>query len=234
MKGLPRIPSPTEIQSAILRLGTSAKGAVGLISLAVYSQYARLDPRLAETWIEHIARNWREISPVLLREKILRQPWPSAAALLLDQVEHTGLLESAERKLFKKWKATVSTDIKPALGELFLIGVTAFASKRLDLDSAQALKAYQNWGYLALSRDDAFFLNKARQKHESNNRSLLSRPERVKVLEQLIHTTPRITAITYRSALGFLVSKRVAELDLQSHPGLKKRGETKGRFYIKK
>lgn len=60
-----------------------------------------------------------------------------------------------------------------------------------------------------------------------------SRDDRESVLRELLRSRERITVDDYLEALGPTVSRRVAQLDLQTFPFLKKRGKTQARFYVR-
>jgi len=56
---------------------------------------------------------------------------------------------------------------------------------------------------------------------------------REEVLRELLRNRERITVEDYLEALGPNVSRRIAQLDLQKFPFLKKRGKTQSRFYVR-
>ncbi len=61
----------------------------------------------------------------------------------------------------------------------------------------------------------------------------LSPDAREEILRQLLRDRERITVEDYLTALGPTVTRRVAQLDLQTFPFLKKRGKTQARFYVR-
>ena len=231
MKGLSSIPSEENFLEAYRQLQARPARRISEAELALWSQWCRFDPRLGEQLIELLGREWRTIHPMRLREEALRQPWPQALGVLLEQVLDAGWIPRPDRTLYRRWRDTVLAEIRPASGELFFIGTRKLAGKQMLLDAELSLRAYLKWGYLGRE----LLVNKA-QAPESLQRTgtLLPPLARKRILSQLMRQHPRFSVEDYRRALGFQVSRRQAELDLAAlvkARRLSTQGQTRGRIY---
>ncbi len=228
MKGLVVIPSIELLATAYGKLQSGFK--IEISELALWSQWARLDPRLAEQWVDHLEKNWREISPLEFRTAALKQPWPASVGLLL---EHALLLGRDRKKfgaqaLFRAWCGLVTEGMTRADDEQFFVGLRAFAGKAMIEDAVASLKLYRKWGYLG--REILF--NKAALRIEAAPRTLLSVSARRQKLDEFLDARQRLTTREYRELLGGCVGVRQAEVDLASHPRLKPVGRTRGRVWV--
>ena len=222
MNGLKFIPGVAEFSVAYARL-QDATTVISNAELALWSQWTRFDPRLAEQIVQNIACHWRAISPLELNTALRDQPWPAAAAVLIEQA---GCFSVAPNKHaeFRRWKNCVLWDVAPASDEQFFIGLRAFAGDAMRDDACLALRPYRVWGYLG--RD--VLVNKA----PLGGKTLVSATTRRQTLNKLIQRQPRLRVRDYISALGGWVSARQAELDLAAHPRLRAMGRTKARYYL--
>src|SRR5262245_10218933 len=80
MKGLSSVPSLKSLQFAYDKL---LKNSFSAKDLALWTQWSRLDPRLAEILVSNFSKNWKKISPIELNIEILKQPWSAALGVLL-------------------------------------------------------------------------------------------------------------------------------------------------------
>ncbi len=225
MKGLASIPSTRELQLAYSALQSDAR-ELSPLELTLWSQWARLDPRLAELWVDAISKRWKKISPFPLNAELQRQPWPSAAGPLLENIGKFKI-DRDDRKIFGHWKDCVMSSILLASGELYFIGIHAFAGKAALAEAAQATRLYRRWGYAGT----AILLNKAAQKIRPGTATLISRQQRLHVLRGLLQCHDRIDVSLYIRALQGHVARRTAELDLAAFPGLRKIGNTRSACY---
>lgn len=218
MKGLLKIPSSQELEKAYTNLQSKLK--INEETFGLYSQWARFDPRLAEILIGTLAKHWKNISPLLLHENLVKQPWPSSMGVILDFCQV--VVSKSERKLFEKWKDLVLLEIpKENFGQYF-IGLRAFGGHEMKKDSLLSLYPYLNWGYLG--RD--VLLKNAPLKISWIPLSL--RKRRLKELK-----LSRVTVRSYREALENKVSQRQAQRDLKNS-GLKNLGSTQAKIYFRK
>ncbi len=218
MKGLKYIPQKKLLEEAyqILLHSNNANEQ----DLALYSQWARFDARLAEILVKYIYENWTQINSVTLNIEIRKQPWPAAIAVLLEFVTHKVV---QNKSLWNCWKKTAVNQIQKAEFEQFFIGWTKIAGQTM-LENAQTpMREYLKWGYL--SREILF--NKAQNKTHTFTAAV-----RKNILIEMLKLHKKITVNDYLSKLNFAITKRTAERDLAQLKGIKKIGVTKGAFYI--
>ncbi|MCM2324145.1 MAG: hypothetical protein NDJ90_12870 [Oligoflexia bacterium] len=221
MKGLARVPSLDELARCYSELQNTS-GPLPPAQLALWSQWSRLDPRLAEQLVAHLTLHWSTLNPLEVHAALLAQPWPGALGVLLEYAKE----KSDEPRLMRAWSALVLSGIPKADNELFFIGLRKFAGKLMLEDASLSHKYYRRWGYLG--RETLF------NKMAGKERTRLSRELRTRALEELLRNRERITVREYRAALGGQITARVAELDLGAHPRLVARSRTKGRYYLKR
>ena len=227
MKGLDKIPSTDELSLAYGKLQSRQPSLISLAEIILWSQWSRFDPRLAEQLIVFISEKWKRWNPVFLHEELLKQPWPQAFGVLLEQALAAGFLSKESASLFKKWGDVVLSDISPANGEQFFIGLQKLGSKQMLRNAERPLRAYTAWGYFGCD----LLVNKAQEKIKLRNRTLVSAAVRKHVLSELLKTRKRLTVKDYCEALSYQVSRRQAEIDLAREKRLIPSGQTRGRFY---
>lgn len=230
MRGLPYIPDSIRLAHAY-DLIRSARVALPPAELALFSQWCRLDPRLGEQLVEHIARHWSRIDPHLLRDALEHQPWPSAMGVLLEQAALHAHLSRRDASRLRSFSKLTLHGLPLGEGGSFFIATRAFAGRLAAQDAELSLKIYLKWGYLGR---ELMLNSKARPAVRS--RTLLAAAHRAKVLGQLIEESrdsgAPISVRSYREALGNAVGLRQAELDLAADPRLRPRGRTRGRVYL--
>jgi hypothetical protein len=219
MKGLEAIPSHTHLLAAYNQLLQQKR--IDEESLALWSQWSRIDPRLAEILVHHLSQNWKNISPVSLQIHIHKQPWPSALAALLEQCSE--LLQRDQRKHFETWKNCATFGTQKAPFELFFFGTRGFAGSQAFSDANYSLKTFLKWGYFCRDR----LSNKA----QARPKTCLTPRARRELLTELLRRKGRITVNDYIEALGGSVSRRQAELDLKNYPRIRADGKTRNRTY---
>jgi hypothetical protein len=228
VKGLTSIPTVSDLSEAYRKLqgGLEAVSAISIEEWALWSQWSRFDPRLAEQWIAGLVSRWKTIAPTALNEALRALPWPAAAGVLLDQAhayEFHGDAPGTQR-LFQDWSRCVMSGVEPAEGELFFLGLRAFAGDAMRQDAVRALKPFRRWGYFGRE----LLVNKAASRR---GRTLVPSEVRRQVLEELLRSRPRISVRDYMESLDWAVSRRQAELDLQKFRKLRAFGNTRNRFY---
>ena len=220
-----RIPSESEITKAFQEL--RAKNVKKQL-WTLYAQWTRFDPRLGEAWLSSLAKFWKVINPLELREENLKTDSPAVMGVLLDQCEMF-LIHNQEAKLFRAWKNVVLCDVLPASGEVFLIGLHPFGSMSMMNEMLLASKVYKRWGFGGKD----IFINKFSEKQETIQRSVLDKQTRFQILKDLLKVKKRITIKDYLLACESRISSRLAQIDLSTYPGLIAKGASKGRFYVK-
>ena len=147
MKGLDKIPTQKNLLKAYKALQVlSPPSTVSIKTLALWSQWSRLDPRLGEILVQYLSRFWPYISPVALNQALKKEPWPSAFGVLINQVPYCDIKNKAG---FRQWSKSVMADIAPAPDELFFIGLYKIGGKQMKNECLYSLKSYRKWGYFA-------------------------------------------------------------------------------------
>jgi hypothetical protein len=203
--------------------------------LALYAQWARFDPRLAEIWVRFVGERWKSLNPVALNEALAAQPWPAAGAVLLEfAVRAAAAEEGRERPAL--WKKLATGGIAPAPLEQYFIGSRLPGGTAMLEDARFPLREYRRWGYL--SREILF--NKQRLPsgapgpRAAAGTHALEPEVRREVLRALLERSPRLSTRQYWEALGRSVSLRQAERDLAASPLVKAEGGTRGRRFVRR
>ena len=221
-----RIPTSDELNESLSLLrGNNSPSNEDWIRIA---QWTRFDPRLAEEWLTALGRHWRTLLPISFRESNLKQHTPAVLGLLLEQYR-TFLCPKKDRALFKLWSAVVLHRTPKARGEGFLIGVLPFAGTAVREGAEKPAGFYKKWGFLG----QEVFVNKFALKQESLQRTALGPEERRLILHELFQRKCRITISDYLEACHGLISRRIAQMDLESMPKVRAEGRTRGRIYSK-
>jgi hypothetical protein len=232
--GLKRIPAEKDLEKAYAELrGELAEGR-----LALYAQWARFDPRLAEIWVRTTLSRWKLVHPIVMHEALAGEPWPSAAGPLLEFVGRAVRATPEEAKLFKSWKEMVMQGFAPASWEQYFIGQRRIAGQAMIDDARFSLNEYRRWGYLSreiLFNKQAFppELRGPRRGRAGGGTHSIAPDVRESILRQLLRERSRVTTHDYLQALGNSISRRQAERDLKRARWLRAEGRTKGRSYRK-
>lgn len=213
MKGLRHIPSLSDLAKAYKDLLHEKPSAS---KIALYSQWSRIDPRLAEILATFIAKNWKRLDGLEIRTHVLQQPWPSALAVLLEFSKKTAL----DPRLFQHWCRTITQDLAKASGEQFFIGLRKFAGDLMFEDAVFTSEEYRRWGYLGRE-----------QLVRNAEPPKLSIVTRQVILKSLSKESARITTSKYWDAIGRCISKRQAERELRASKLVVAHGNTRARVF---
>ncbi len=235
--GLLNIPQLTDLKEAYDSLLHLEPKDPGIDQIALFSQWARFDARLAEIWIHYLEPHWGLLNPLDLNTTLLKQPWPAAAGLLLEFVQTLIEAKSKENRInksvnsqdlekFRLWKRLVTYQISPAEWEFFFIGLHKIGGKIMFEDACFSLKEYRDWGFLG--RD--ILVQKTSSSH-FKVQAHIEKEVRLQILQQLLRASPRITVKKYWEAIGQCISLRQAERDLSNSPILEAVGQTQARYY---
>ncbi len=227
MRGLQRIPSVEQLADAYGELMRATVGVVDTPRIALWSQWARFDPRLAEILAGWLARNWRSVDAFDLNGEILTNPWPAALGVILEQVGALLIPRGEERRGYRLWQRAALHGVTRAPYEIFFIGTMAPGGKLMRKAAEAPLRFFLKWGYFGAD----LFVNKT---SPSTRRTTVPREQRASILWSLFKEERRITVAAYRRALGGGVSLRQAELDLKNAKGVQAHGNTRARTYTKR
>lgn len=225
MKGLAKIPSLQERAQALEMLQFRPNN-ISLELVAIWTQWARFDARLAEVLVGYFSSHWEAIHAVPLNREVLLQPWPNVLGVLLDAASYAVLSE--QRKRFHLWRALCLAEIAPGSWQLFFIGLYQPSSKGSDREILECTKVFFRWGFF--SKESLLPTKKQFQDH----RTLKSKVVRKRVLETLLAKREPFTVEDYMRALNFQVSRRQAQRDLKENSRIKKRGFTRSRVFTSK
>ena len=227
MRALKQAPSTRQLKTAYSIL-QNKRTKVSDQKLALYSQWVRLDPRLGEIMIQHIAQFWMQYNPIELNRQIQLQIWPSVFCVLLEQVPF--YFEQKKIKinfsLFQKWANCVKDSIVPAPNQLFFVSLYPLGSKRLIESATHATQIYKKWGFF----EKDLLINKA----IPPKKTLIPTEQRKLILEELLKKKQKITVKDYLRELNFQIHIKQAQRDLKAQTFLYPYGKTKARVYIYK
>lgn len=231
--GLPNIPERLELERAYSILLHRYPASAKETELALFSQWSRFDPRLAEIWVSFLVQEWERLNPIELRKAVLQQPWPAAAAVLLEfagkKVPHN------MSSLFHSWSRIVTENIPKGNCEQFFIGLRRLGGQAMQDDARFAFSEYRKWGYLGRE----ILINKggrvpaAGTTRAPPTHTILAETRR-EILKDMLTTSSRVTTDLYWEAIGRCLSRRQAERDLRNSSLLKKCGNTRARYFLKR
>lgn len=233
MRGLSDLPTTDQLQSAYAELQASLRTHAPLSEprIALLSQWSRLDPRLAEQVAEQILAHWRSLNPSALKFETMKQPWPTALAVILEQLLEKLKTErpasNSECREFALWTRLITCGMTVEWLGLFFIGTRAVGGRLMMDDARLSLQSYSKWGFAGR---DVFVTPKSTR----NRRAKIAAATRQNAVTELIQTQRHFTVRDYWEQLGRLISLRQAQLDLHSDPRLKSVGSTRAKFYKSK
>jgi hypothetical protein len=197
--------------------------------LALFAQWSRFDPRLAEIWVSFLIREWERYPPLELRNALLCQPWPATAAVLLEFTAK----RVSNPTLFPFWHRMVTESFPKGNWEQFFIGLREIAGKAMQEDARFAFCEYRKWGYLGRE----ILLNKSGRGSLTGGgkRTHTLLPEtRQEILKEMLISSARITTDLYWEAISRCISRRQAERDLEKSSIVRACGKTRARYFLKR
>ncbi len=251
MKGLRDLPQIDDLRVAYEELDLSFSRArqveqLDMKRLALLSQWARLDPRLAELFCGYLQRNWSQLRSVELLEALTEQPWPRAILVPLRFVELAALDESHESEGggHESQQASANSLRLFALRALIDLIDRSFPQKTYDLffiplqqPNRVILRnelrlrgmAYVRSGYIG----SASLLAKGRS---PQSRTILDAGARRSLLEERVRQMKigdRLTVEDYLELCAGKISRRQAQRDLAVCDKLRSIGHTRRLRYLK-
>jgi hypothetical protein len=226
MKGLRQMPSAENFRLGYGHL-QHKREPVSSISLALYSQWGRFDPRFAEVLVAYLFEHWQAFSPLEMNQELLKVPWPQAFGVYVEHVRQLIKLRKVGRQeleCFKAWSTLCLKGIEPTSTQLFFIGIEKIGGHRVQGAYERSTRAYAKWGYL--SQEILF------NKHRAVQSTQISKDRRQKTIEKLISAGKPFSVEDYRSALNWGISQRTAQRDLAYEPRLSSRGHTRKKQYF--
>lgn len=199
------------------KLRPSSVTGVTLEDLSSWLSWCRLDPRLAEIWVDHVSRNWKKLDPCGLARASEAVLSSQALGPLLEFVVRKGERTRNETALIRSWKRLATHLTHKVEGELFFVGLRTIGSDSMRLDAQNPAEEYARWGFLGRENLSG-----------KQGRVTYPKPRRLEILRDLSQKNARFTVNEYLNAISNSVSIRQAERDLNSAGFVRRLGKTKG------
>ncbi len=210
------------IQDAYLKLNSAYLTELDWFNL---STYFRFDPRLFEAALSKFSETFSALNPIILNQYFQQSKNPALLGVIADMVS---LINRTPR--YKTFQKMLLVEIKKASLQVFYIQLHTLKPKLHVQIIQQSNKIFKKWGFAEVDLPiNKVFLIK--------NRTSINKNQRQEILLNLIKSNTRIRNIDYINEVtskGYIISKRVAELDLKFSKKLKAIDNTKGRYYIVK
>ncbi|MEK7358290.1 MAG: hypothetical protein AAB250_17720 [Bdellovibrionota bacterium] len=229
MKGAP-VPSRADLRKTYETLQFS-KGprSVSVRLIVKWSEWARLDVRLAEVLAIFIGNEFKRINPFELWQANRNSALPQALALILE-FSKAGLRARGDRDLlieFSAWAATVVESLKRGPPQMFFVREGPLKPSR-DLSEIEfSLKVYRKWGFFGTDS----VISQKRASGRSRSVTLLEKSQRERVLSRLLSAGSKISVADYMAACGNQIHRRTAERDLAKASFARASGYTRNRRY---
>ncbi|MBL7542626.1 MAG: hypothetical protein JNL11_02365 [Bdellovibrionaceae bacterium] len=225
MKGLQAIPSHFELVRTYNILQEQKLTEKNLLDCF---QWVRFDPRLGEILVQKISNEWKSLNPFMIYQELQNKIWPSVMGVLMDFAECK--ITQKDKKYFKAWKMCVLHKLPKLDYQQFYIGLSAFAGKKVSSQIDHSNKIFKKWNFYGTHL--MFNKEQMQSRQPVLQKSFLSKTQRLNLLNQWISKSKKEFSVSdYLAILPIPVSRRVAEMDLQKHPQLKRHGFTRGRSY---
>lgn len=193
--------------------------------LVLYSMWTRFDPRLGEILIQYISKHWRNLNPMEVEKSLACCAMPYCWGVLCEHV--LLILPKTEHKTFKNWRNCCLSESKKT-AENYFLGLFSFAGKKQKSEAYNTLPLYRKWGYLS----SELMLPLHKTGAPARNRTYIPKEERIKKLKKILSDRKSISVNDYLALFEGKVSKRVAELDLNTYA--RRSGNTRAATYFKK
>jgi hypothetical protein len=213
--GLSQIPTLDEIASAANDL--QRREAIDASTLALYTQWARLDPRFAEILVDYVGSTWANLRVGEFINALIQLPWPRAAVVILD---FAALARDDEH--LRSLSSGLLRGLPPMEGtQLFFVPLRWPNAVVLRNELLFNVDPYRRSGFIGSQS----LLSRARWPLATR----LPRRARNRILRDLLDQGRDITVAEYRRQCRDLISVRQAQRDLAQHA--KPKGFTRNRRY---
>lgn len=213
MKGLVKIPDTQDLVAAYNQLQSTEK-ILPVDQLALYSQWARLDPRLGEILVSHLIKFVSQLAIGSLRESLAKQPWPRSMLVLLRFAE-LGVSDD-DKRLFRHFFHFLNTSFEEDAPQLFFIPLQKSNAVIMKEEVEKRSLPYVDSGFIGSQS----LLPKSRW---PKSRTVLKIQERLAILEELFRSRTTVTVADYVQACKGMIATRQAQRDLAE------RGQGSGR-----
>ncbi len=220
MKGLSSIPQVGDLLTAYNKLQSQSK--VDLSDVVLYSQWARLDPRLAEVLVAYLIKHWQELPMGALIEGLGAQPWPRAMNVFLRFV----------MLAIPRVQSTTLKHLVRAIDSRFPIDSYQLFFIPLQNPNPVVQRQEINWRIAPYLRSGFIGSQSLLSRSQSpSNRTVLKKIDRKKILMELLARQKTVNVHEYLHACRNLMSPRQAQRDLAELTGVRAKGFTRGRKY---
>lgn len=224
MKGLRELPHVEDLLLAYREM--EGPVVVSENRLALLSQWARLDPRLAELLTGYLQRHWAQLNVMALVKALELQPWPRAILVPLRFAE-LGVEERGERAVLRGSIDSIERTFSEKSNDLFFIPLQRM--NRVIL--AEAID-YQGMPYVRSGFVGSVSLLPKGRIPEGT--TALDRRARERVISEMVMSLKddeMISVDDYMRRCRGLISRRQAQRDLARSPLLVASGYTRNQRY---
>ncbi len=224
MKGLRTLP----LTSDLLRAYRELEGSVVIAEdrLALLSQWARLEPRLAELLTGYLQRRWAQLNVMGLVKALEQQPWPRAILVPLRFVE-LSVVDKVERAVLRGYIDSIERTFSEKSNDLFFIPLQRM--NRVVLAEAIDFQGmpYVRSGFVG----SVSLLAKGRIPEGVTTLDARARERVIGEMAALLRYGETIAVEDYMRRCRGLVSRRQAQRDLARSPLLVASGFTRNHRY---
>ncbi len=189
------------------------------------SRYFRFDPRFFEAAILKFSEDYENVNPVKLNLFFQQSSTPALLGVFADLSSMVNTTPP-----FKTFKKMLLVQIKKSSTQIFYLNLHPLKPDILVELILNSNNVFNRWGFAEVDLPlNKYFL--------MTNRTSISKAQRLRILSNFIKTKSRIRTKDYLQEIkskGYLISQRVAELDLKFCNNLKACEQTKGRYYLVK
>lgn len=224
MKGLRTLPHTDDL----LRAYRELEGSFVVLEnrLALLSQWARLDPRLAELLTGYLQRHWAQLNVMALVKALEQQPWPRAILVPLRFVE-LSVVDKFERAVLRGYIDSIERAFSEKSNDLFFIPLQRM--NRVVLAEAIDFQGmpYVRSGFVG----SVSLLAKGRLPDGTTALDVRARERVIVEMAALLKKEETISVDDYMRRCRGLISRRQAQRDLARSPLLVASGYTRNQRY---
>ena len=187
--------------------------------IAIYSQWSRLEPRVAQTLVSYLIVHWPSLALGMMLKELNQQPWPRSILVLLRFVQLVVCDLGLDQLILAMDRALVDQP-----HQLYFIPLQFPYRVTLAHEVEYRTRPYTLSGFIGSQS----LLTHTRY---PENQTYLSEVQRHRILERLILNKTDFTVKSYQTACAGLVSLRQAQRDLKIAQGIVTKGFTRSRRY---
>ncbi len=189
--------------------------------LAVAAEESRFDYRLLYILVEFLSTHYIKFHPFRIRSASRNFRSPQVWGVIAD---YCALL--SEKKDRKSFFSIITDQLQPAPFQLYFNPLRRPRPKESKKVLSMTADPFFRWGYFSNEPPISKELRKPRRGYAP------SLQRRHYVIARLLHEKKYVSLPEYRKAVGNSVSRQTAHRDLISFPGIKRKGDRRGRRYF--